>query len=265
MPDHPDADAWKRNLQYNQVYNKLWLMQTQNVDCAPCPIEPSSYPVFYKPIINLYSLGCCAFKANRPVSESKKHPGLFWSEYLTGKHWTFDAKCQSGELVNAVGLEGHKSDGVFDYWEPMKPNLSMVRPWSKRYLVGYSGPINFELIGDTIIECHLRNSNEIKKVYPDNYPSHNQSEASEYIVPIYAEPGIYDVNDMKLKWFKRTYQWSSIYMTIEDGKPEMGSGPKRRVGYITTPKLSTGKTLRGLIKREVLTFNRELDTPELMP
>ena len=51
-----DLDSWLFNNKYREVYNKLWLSYTQDIDCAPMGIYPNKYPVIIKPIINLYGM-----------------------------------------------------------------------------------------------------------------------------------------------------------------------------------------------------------------
>ena len=50
-----DIDAWSHHKNFRKIYNKLWLVEIQNVECAPIGIEPSTstYPIIIKPIINL--------------------------------------------------------------------------------------------------------------------------------------------------------------------------------------------------------------------
>lgn len=52
-----DPDAYRRNPDYRWVYNKLSLAESQGLACAPHGVEPTSYPVFSKPIINLRGMG----------------------------------------------------------------------------------------------------------------------------------------------------------------------------------------------------------------
>jgi hypothetical protein len=107
-----DGRAWVKNPSYNYVYNKLWLCKVQGIKCAPAGVEPESYPVFYKPIINLYSLGAGSFKAEKPT-EGRVSPGLFWMEYLEGKHWTFDCFYKDGAFTDVYALEAEKEDDEF--------------------------------------------------------------------------------------------------------------------------------------------------------
>ena len=54
-----DLQAWKhpKNQPYKWIYNKLRLCEYQNIPCAPMPIQPKTYPIISKPIINLYGMG----------------------------------------------------------------------------------------------------------------------------------------------------------------------------------------------------------------
>ena len=51
-----DAEAWINYPEYQFIYNKLWIAQSQFINCAPMNVYPNKYPVFFKPIINLIGM-----------------------------------------------------------------------------------------------------------------------------------------------------------------------------------------------------------------
>ena len=51
-----DSDAWLYNPDHQFIYNKLWIAQSQFIDCAPMEVYPNKYPVVFKPIINLIGM-----------------------------------------------------------------------------------------------------------------------------------------------------------------------------------------------------------------
>lgn len=224
-----DGKAWINNPRYNYVYNKLWLCKTQEIKAAPSGVEPDSYPVFYKPIINLYSLGAFSFKADGPV-DGVIHSGLFWMEYLEGKHWTFDCYYNQESFHDVYALEAEKSDDNFDLWKIIEdPDLEYSKWWVKKHLKGYSGPLNIEIIGDNIIEVHLRNSEQLSLM---------KNRGKGYCSPVFGKDREYHIPIQKVKnQLSEHFKETEFILTLEDGKPEIGMGDKRRIGYL----ISTSK------------------------
>jgi len=241
-----DGKAWVKNPGYNFVYNKLWLSKTQGIKCAPAGVEPENYPVFYKPIMNMYSLGAESFKADSPVNK-RLHPGIFWSEYLNGEHWTFDCTF-NGSLIDVFALRADKSGDVFSSWEKMKtPDLTPAKRWASKYLIGYEGDLNFELIGDKIIEVHLRRSDQMQKM---------RNNGHQFCVPFFGSPGTYDVNYRMLDILNRTVENIDAVVTVdENGYPEPSTGNTRRLGYVTSNDKelafeTKNYTLEHIVKRD---------------
>lgn len=155
-----DLDAWSTYKDYRWIYNRLALSEIQDVECAPMPIEPKKFPVIIKPIINLYGMGLNIKKVNS-VDEFDDcwHSTDFWMEFKRGEHLSFDLIILKGEIVFCVCFKGHKMKkklGQFRYWESVDREVpsNVLKVIGK--FGGYSGCINLETIGSTIIEAHLR-------------------------------------------------------------------------------------------------------------
>jgi hypothetical protein len=78
-----------------------------------------------------------------------------------GEHVSTDVALRGGEPVwwrHTTGIAA--GDGTFDYWtvhaETMPALDARVLPWLALNLEGFTGVVNLETIGGTIIECHLR-------------------------------------------------------------------------------------------------------------
>src|SRR6202040_1729173 len=103
-----DPDAYRRNPDYRWVYNKLALAESQGLGCAPHGVEPTSYPVFTKPIINLRSMGQGSRTlASREEYLQQQTPGHFWMTLLRGAHVSSDLAVIRGETAwirHPVGL-----------------------------------------------------------------------------------------------------------------------------------------------------------------
>ncbi len=156
-----DDGAWEYFPKHRWVYNKLEIALSQNLRCAPVGVEPKQFPVFMKPITNLYGAGLNSSLITAPEEyEKRKHlSGHFWTEYLQGDHISHDLIVIKGDVVFDLPFRGEKlGQGMFDYWETIEAPASTayVSSWVKNNLSDYSGTINLETIGGKIIECHLR-------------------------------------------------------------------------------------------------------------
>ncbi len=166
-----DSDAWQWYPAYRFVYDKLKLALGQNLDAAPHGVPPSHYPVFSKPIVNLKGMGVGSRVLNSQADYLEHYtPGHFWMTLLDGRHVSSDIAVVDGEPCwwrHATGKPA--GEGTFDYWivhaEPDSGIEARCGEWVRKNLAGYSGMLNLETIGATIIEAHLRFADQ----WPDLY------------------------------------------------------------------------------------------------
>ena len=181
-----DDGAWEYFTKHRWVYNKLEVALSQGLKCGPVGAEPSSFPVFMKPIINLYGTGLgSSLIINAKEYEHKKYSsGYFWMEYLEGDHLSHDLVVVDGKVVFCLTFKGHSlGKGMFDFWETAEtPSdaLEYITHWVQNNLQSYSGSVNMETIGGKIIECHLR-MGDINSLY--NY------QLMQCIIDVYAGKG----------------------------------------------------------------------------
>lgn len=155
-----DFDAWKDVKDYNFVYNKLWIAQSQNIECGPMGIEPDNFPIIFKPIINLYGMSR-GFQIINDLNEYYFYlkDGLFWMKYLEGKFYCIDMIIVKGEIKFYSCLQSFPNkDGSFKYHESL-PDYKLSKKiinWIETNLIDYTGCFNIEVIDDKIIEAHLR-------------------------------------------------------------------------------------------------------------
>ena len=97
-------------------------------------------------------------------------PGHFWMPLLDGRHVSSDVAVVEGEprwWRHATGKPA--GEGTFDYWtvhaEPDADIEARCGAWVQKNLAGYTGMLNLETIGGTIIEAHLRFADQ----WPDLY------------------------------------------------------------------------------------------------
>ncbi|MDQ2695138.1 MAG: hypothetical protein M3Z21_07135 [Pseudomonadota bacterium] len=166
-----DGDAYALYPAHRWVYNKLQICATQNLPHAPHGIVPPAFPVFSKPIYNLRGMGTGSRVIDSlQTYERAQAPGHMWMPLCTGEHLSSDVAVLDGEPRWWRHTTGKAiNDGMFDYWTVQaeeRPGLeAYCGEWLRRNLRGYSGMVNFETIGGTIIECHLRFADQ----WPDLY------------------------------------------------------------------------------------------------
>jgi hypothetical protein len=159
-----DIDSWTndRNLKKNnrKIYNKLWLIEKQNIDCGPIGTSPKNYPIIIKPIINLYGMS----RGFKKIDSTKEYyenqlDGFFWMPYYNGKQYTIDLILDNGQIIGIYALESIPNiNGTFKY-HVYRPNYILSKnkkDFIENNFKDYSGPMNIEIIDDVIIEGHLR-------------------------------------------------------------------------------------------------------------
>lgn len=168
-----DADAYRWNPRHRGVYNKLFVAESQGIECAPHGVDPVHYPVFSKPIVNIEGMGVGsrALRGSKDYSRHY-HAGHMWMTLLTGRHISSDFAVIDGEVRwarHSVGISC--AGGTFDYWTIESAHLPALEQycagWIQAHLRDYSGMLNLESIGGKIIEAHLRFSDQ----WPDLYGS----------------------------------------------------------------------------------------------
>lgn len=168
-----DGDAYLWYPRYKWVYNKLTVAESQGLACGPHGIDPPAFPVFSKPIYNMRGMGAGS-RVIRSMKEYKRaqRPGHMWMALLQGEHVSTDVAIVDGTarwLRHSRGIA--IGDGMFDHWiveAARRPSLERyIEQWIAANLLGYTGMINIETIGERIIEIHLRFSDQ----WPDLYGS----------------------------------------------------------------------------------------------
>lgn len=155
-----DSQGWIRNPDHQFIYNKLWVAQSQFIDCAPMEVYPQKYPVVFKPIINLIGMSRGFRKINNKDEYNKYlQDGFFWEDYLEGDHWCIDLVLNKGEILFYSCLLSHPGeDGSFKYHESL-PDFVLpdhIKYWIMSFFEDYVGCMNIEVINGVIIEGHLR-------------------------------------------------------------------------------------------------------------
>ena len=156
-----DIDGWKMNKEHRWIYNKMRLCEFQGIEHAPMPIEPSTYPVIIKPIINLYGMGLNIIKVNNQEEfYDYWYNNNFWMKFLEGEHLSWDLVILNGKIKFHTCFVGHKDEkilGKFDFWESVTRDIpDIIKKLVYIHFREYSGCLNIETINNIIIEAHLR-------------------------------------------------------------------------------------------------------------
>lgn len=180
-----DSDAWEWNPRHRWVYDKLAVAQSQGLAAGPHGTRPPRFPVFSKPMSNLRGMGAGSkVIVSAEDYEASFTPGHFWMTLLEGNHVSSDVAVVDGEPRWWRHASGKPAgEGTFDYWTVHAARDEAIErhcgAWITRNLAGYTGMINLETIGGTIIEVHLR--------FSDQWPDLNGADWVRALIGLYAE------------------------------------------------------------------------------
>jgi hypothetical protein len=166
-----DTDAWQWYPAHRWVYDKLAVALSQKLEAGPHGTPPPRFPVFSKPIVNLKGMGVGS-RVLHSQADYDEHsaPGHFWMTLLDGRHISSDLAVVGGVPRWWRHVTGKPAgEGTFDYWTIHADAEAEIEDrcgvWVRAHLAGYTGMLNLETIGGTIIEVHLRFADQ----WPDLY------------------------------------------------------------------------------------------------
>ena len=162
-----DKRAFNQYPNYNFVYDKLWIAQSQDIVCGkPEDITATShvnYPIFIKPRwghMSASSKNCFKINSFDDLKKYKHLEEMMWSEYIEGIENMTDYLLLNGNIIYQISYQYSKSQNGFTecykYISPDNQPPSHITDWVKQYMVGYSGVVNVQYRDDSIIEVGLR-------------------------------------------------------------------------------------------------------------
>lgn len=170
-----DCDAWMWNPEHRWVYDKIAVALSQGLEAAPHGVTPPHFPVFSKPIVNLRGMGVGS-RALHDEAEYRRFyaPGHMWMRLLEGKHVSSDLAVEVGIPKWWRHATGEAAgEGTFDYWTVHAAADAGIEQrcgdWVRKNLAGYTGMLNLETIGGTIIEAHLRFADQWPDLYGEGW------------------------------------------------------------------------------------------------
>lgn len=235
-----DPDAYRLYPDHRWVHNKLLICETQGLEHGPHGIDPSRYPVFSKPIYNLRGMGAGG-RVLDSAEAYRRHctPGHMWMPLCTGEHLSSDAALVTGRPCwwrHTLGKE--LQEGTFDYWTVLAPPRAGIESycgeWLQQNLAGYTGMVNLETIGGTIIECHLRFADQWVDLYGagwvesvvelyarQRWTFRDEERRTGYSVVLFGEHGrrYHKPDAAFLAELQRRHAVTSVQITFHEDKP----------------------------------------------
>ncbi len=260
-----DHDAWRNHSEYNWVYNKIKLCETQKIIACPHGVVPINFPVFSKPITNLHGMSTGAKKLFN-WDYRDYIPGHFWMTMLRGEHLSTDFAVAKGmpKWTHTMKCYKDKKD-VVKYWETSNKEheavIEKASLWIHNNLEEFSGVVNMETIGDKIIDCHLRMSPQFVDLYGKEwlksvvhlYEYGNWQYPTKkdigYSMPLWTtQAGLYEVDHVELDVLKEKV--SSIQITFDEKycvSEESGDNVNYRLAVVNgTSLMEIEKTVKKL-------------------
>lgn len=156
-----DIDSYEWFPNHRWVYDKLRIARSQGLVSGMAGDPTPVFPVFAKPNVNLRGMGLDSRIIRTQTEFDALPPGHMWMPLLLGEHISTDCAIVNGEvkwLRHALGFPWH--EGMFTHWViELGHRIELkhfLTNWVRQHMAGYSGMMNFETIGGTIIEAHLR-------------------------------------------------------------------------------------------------------------
>ena len=163
-----DAEAWMHYPHLRWLYDRLQLSLALGYECGPAGTLPPRPDIwFVKPIVNLNGMGVGAHALRYDGSDTFRiRPGSFWMPYFTGRHLSIDLERVKSGWRFGLTVECICRDGRPHEWQrvtdaPHLPDMLPIHAIDVPY-------INVELIGNRVIEVHLRRNHDFDAV-PDAF------------------------------------------------------------------------------------------------
>jgi hypothetical protein len=167
-----DCDVWKFvHVDDLWLFDKLILAKKLNHDCGPAGVLPTKEGKYIvRPCVNYRMMGRGAKIMHLNTKDDVIPDGHFWCEYFEGRHLSFDY--HYGKQVLAVeGFRNSEDLTRFSYWKKTNDTYQLPK-FLEEISLKYEW-FNIEVIGDKIIEAHLR--------FNDDFYYHN----GNIVIPVW--------------------------------------------------------------------------------
>ena len=161
-----DKMAFDKHTKHNFVYDKLFIAQSQGIlsgKLENIKHKNLEFPIFIKPRWGhktSTSKNCIKLSNMDQLEKYKNYKNLMWSEFLDAEEGMTDFILANGNIVHQLTYKySSKQMGFTDVWKYIssqtKPPLATIE-WVKKHLNDYTGVVNVQYRGNTIIEVSLR-------------------------------------------------------------------------------------------------------------
>jgi hypothetical protein len=159
-----DIVAYNQNPNYQFVYDKLFVATSQSMAAGTLQdTKDAQYPIFIKPRYGhktASSKDCYKIASPEELKPFLRKKEMMWSEFVNAKESMTDFFLINGEIVYQITyIYSEKQNGFADDWKFISPDNQPppeIVDWVKRYMVGYTGPVNVQYRSNKIIEVGLR-------------------------------------------------------------------------------------------------------------
>lgn len=158
---------------WDTIYNKLYLIQAQGLECAPVghSLIPRQFPVILKPIISMTNAQqkyrvCMNTLDYQQLVASGQFAGWFWMPYLdTDQQKCIELIIHNGRPVFGYSLDYHTNSEMVGALAHISLNTNIkiapdrIPRWSEvlaAKLKGYTGAISLYYIGQYIISASAK-------------------------------------------------------------------------------------------------------------
>lgn len=163
-----DNPAFKQNEKYQFVYDKLFIMESQDIPSGKLNNQTTSninieYPIFIKPRWGHTSAGskdCYKIKDSKQLQKFIQKPNMMWSTFINANESMTDFVMQEGKILYQLTYQYSPKQNVFaDDWKFINPQSQppkKIVEWIHKHLPDYTGALNVQYRDDIIIEVSLR-------------------------------------------------------------------------------------------------------------
>ena len=272
-----DPTVWTYFPELRWTANKLALCEIQGIKCGPHGVYPDFWPVFSKPIMNLWGMGIgtTTIKSEKEMDD-RYNPGHFWMDCLTGKHYSVDIVLLDGKPKWWAHSEAYGYfRGTFDFWEIYESktvkleslfDISFLNNFST-----YTGVLNLEIIGGKIIECQPRLSPQFVPIYGNKWLTQIASLYDKkkwtsiktikgYSIPLFLNNGGFPpiIDSLLVREIKKAPEILDVQICIDnDGDINGLANPPggERIAIISAKTLDEGYIAKNMLMSSFLTVS----------
>lgn len=161
-----DGKAYKQNKEYRILYDKLFILHSQNLaggELLELKETEVTFPIFIKPRYGhktSSSKDCYKIKKREDLEPHYHKKDMMWSEFIDATEGMTDFVLVNGEIVYQLTyVYSEKQYGFADVWKYISSESTPppeIVAWVHKHLQGYTGPLNVQYRDTKIIEVGLR-------------------------------------------------------------------------------------------------------------